>query len=130
MNRDFIGIKALAGELKLSHKKANYGMTVSTEECVLQKPHVNYHFKLEDIVSVVPFEDARTPHVLFENKRSARRELAYADFDTPRYRFYVRGATVHNRSGMFRLGPTELIVPVIPELLRLISELGGFHTFD
>lgn len=131
VNPDFIGIRTLEGELKISHKKRNFGMTVSTAECVLQKPHVNYHFKLSDIVSIVPFQNSRhTPPVAFESQRSVGQEFAKLNFDLPHFRFFVKQLTVHNRSGLFRLGPSEIIVPVIPELLRAISEHGGLQAFE
>lgn len=130
MSRDFIGIKSLEGDLKISHKKMNYGMTVSTAECVLQKPHVNYHFKLEDIVSVTPFEHVSSPQALFASNGTVGREFARLEFGGPHYRFYVTAVTVHNRSGVFRLGPTELIIPILPDVLRYIAMLGNFHNFD
>jgi len=42
MHHDFIQIKSLNGELKISHKMSNIGLTVTTEELVIQKPHLNY----------------------------------------------------------------------------------------
>lgn len=60
MNDNFISIKTLDGDLKHSHKKHDFGLTVSTKELVFQKPHVNYHIRLEDIISITPFERTRS----------------------------------------------------------------------
>ena len=110
MYSDFIQIKSLAGELKISHKRQNFGITISTEECVMQKPHVSYYFLLKDIISIYPYE------------KSA--ELR------GHYRVHVRQLIVHNRSGIFTLHATELIVPIIPKLLEVISQTSGMFKLD
>jgi hypothetical protein len=124
MNHDFIKIKSLEGELKISHKKKDMGMTVSTKELVLQKPHVNYHIKLENIVSIVSFESIYAKPVTFVSHRSSGNEVT-KNIGVQQYKFYVREAVMHNRSGIFQLGPMEFIMPMIAELLHAVAEHGG-----
>ncbi len=52
MHNDFIQVKALEGELKLSQKKTRFGCTVTTKEMVFQKPHHSYQIILNDIISI------------------------------------------------------------------------------
>lgn len=122
MNSDFIQVKSLDGELKLTHKKRDFSVTVSTKELVLQKPHVNYHIKLEHIFSIVPFQQAESKEVKFTHKSEQGKEVATLSFDTPQFQFHVEKSTMHNRSGIFPLGPSRYIVPMMREVLDLISE--------
>jgi hypothetical protein len=125
MSSDFIQIKSLAGEMKLYHKRKELAATVSTQEFVLQKPHVNYHIRLEDIISIVPFQPNRTKRVPFVNERTSGNEVTYLTAHQAQYRFSVRKATMHNRSGIFQMGPSDFIIPVLDELLQAIAEYGG-----
>jgi hypothetical protein len=125
MNSDFIRIKDLDGELKLSHKKNDYGLTVSTKELVIQKPHVNYHIKLRDIVSIMPFRPAPGKPVRIVAEGALRNEVTQMPNAAGQYKFYVTGAVMHNRSGMFQLGAMEFVLPVVSELLQRIAEYGG-----
>jgi hypothetical protein len=125
MNENFIRIKALEGELKLSHKKHEFGLTVSTKEFVLQKPHVNYHVKLADITGIIPFEIRGNPTMTFPGRHAASNEITTVSVGPQHYKFFVREATVHNRSGIFKLGRAQFIMPVLPDLLHAISQYAG-----
>jgi hypothetical protein len=128
MNENFIRIKALEGELKMSHKKHEFGLTVSTKEFVLQKPHVNYHVKLADITGIVPFEVKGAQTMTFSSRNAASNEIMTVAVGPQHYKFFVREATVHNRSGIFQLGRAQFIMPVLADLLRLITQYAGMHT--
>lgn len=117
-------LKPLEGELKLSHKKTNFGITVSTKELVLHKPHVNYYLNLEDIVSITPFESKGATQVRFVNKHNTQQEIVNADDGTPHYNVYVKQATIHNRSGLFTLGTMRFVIPIHQELMKAIGQFG------
>ncbi len=121
MNQDFMQIKVLEGELKLSHKKRDLGLTVSTKELVVQKPHVNYHIKLEDMISIVPTEGMTWKPKTIVQSQASKHEIRSVGIGLNHYRIYAAGAIMHNRSGMFELGAVEMIIPIHPELLKLIG---------
>ncbi|MFC0216650.1 hypothetical protein ACFFK0_30075 [Paenibacillus chartarius] len=127
MNENFIRIKSLEGELKMSHKKHEFGLTVSTMEFVLQKPHVNYHVRLADITGIVPFEVKGTQTMTFTSRNAASNEIMTVAIGPQHYRFFVKEAIVHNRSGIFTLGRAQFIMPVLPDLLAVISRYAGMH---
>ncbi|UKS29803.1 hypothetical protein LOZ80_13060 [Paenibacillus sp. HWE-109] len=122
MNSDFIQIKSLEGDLKMSHKKRGLGLTVSTKELILHKPHINYYFKLEHIVSIVPYDSSALKSITFINKSSGNQEAVHMAIGSEHYRIYVQAATIHNRSGLFELGPTDVIIPIHPTMLNTIAE--------
>lgn len=122
MNQNFIQIKSLEGELKMSHKKRDYGLTVSTKELVLHKPHVNYYIKLEDIISIVPYDSTGLKKISFINSRFANQESATLSPGSAHYKLYVAAAMMHNRSGIFKLGAIDMIIPIHEQMLRAISE--------
>lgn len=124
MNPDFIKLKPLEGELKLSHKKRQFGITVSTKELVLHKPHVNYYLLLDDIVSITPFEAEGLRQMRLVNKLQSQREVVQAGDGTPHYNVYVKSATIHNRSGLFALGAMSFVIPIRHELIKAIGKLG------
>src|SRR5690606_5919863 len=115
MNPDFIQLKTIDGELKLSLKKSDYGVTVSTKELVFHKPHVNYHVKLEDIISLVPFvSEGKRTRVSVENPGLGAVELASGQPNPDQYRMYVKSAVLHNRSGVTSLGAMQFVIPIHP----------------
>ncbi|MCY9659121.1 hypothetical protein P5G65_21795 [Paenibacillus chondroitinus] len=122
MSSDFIQIKSLEGDLKMSHKKKDYGLTITTKELILHKPHMNYYFKLEKIISIVPYEISSTKAMSFVNARSGNQETTHLAPGSDHFRIYVQGATVHNRSGLFELGPINIVIPIYPVMLGAISE--------
>jgi hypothetical protein len=113
--------------LIISHKKREFGLTVSTEELVFQKPHANYHIKLEDIAGIVPFETKGKRTVTLTTERNAVREITKLPIGSGHYRFYVNAAVVHNRSGVFQMGPSEFVLPVLADLLHAITKHGGMN---
>lgn len=124
MNLDFIGIKSLEGELKFSHKQSEIGMIVSTKEFVLQKPHANYHVRLEDIVSIVPFDGAGLKRLTLVNRSRSGDQITSVSAGSEHYRIHVSKAVLHNRSGIFSLGAMEFVLSVHNELLSAIAEYG------
>ncbi|MCU6797870.1 MULTISPECIES: hypothetical protein [Paenibacillus] len=130
MNNDFIQIKSLQGDLKISHKKSDFGITVSTEELVYQKPHVNYYFKLAHITSIVPFDTSESKKITFHNRRSSGSEIITMSQGIPHYRFHVSQAYVHNRSGIFQLGNAQFILPIVNDLLKAISKYAGLSGIE
>ncbi|GIQ66169.1 hypothetical protein ABEV74_15425 [Paenibacillus cisolokensis] len=129
MNPDFIRLKSLEGELKLSHKNKDYGITVSTAEFVIHKPHVNYFIRFADMVSIVPYEAPGGGRMAVRHKRRGGAELATANPSRDTYRIFVRGATVHNRSGRFDIGPMEFVLPIHRDLLELVAQYSGMELF-
>ncbi|MBD2846763.1 hypothetical protein IDH44_16320 [Paenibacillus sp. IB182496] len=125
MNPDFIQLKAIEGELKLSRKTNDYGVTVSTKELVLHKPHVNYHIKYNDLISIVPFEIRGKKTHAIRNRREERTELAATSTVNDAYKLYVKAATVHNRSGLSRLGAMQFVLPMHRSLLQVVSDYSG-----
>lgn len=121
MNSDFIQNNSLEGDIKMSHKKKDYGLTVTTKELILHKPHINYYFKLEHIISIVPY-DVKFKAITFVNSRSSNQESTHAAPGSQHFRLYVQAATIHNRSGLFELGPTDIIIPIHPQMLKTIFE--------
>ncbi|CAG7621184.1 hypothetical protein PAESOLCIP111_02324 [Paenibacillus solanacearum] len=130
MNENFITIKGLEGDLKISHKKRDFGLTVSTREMVFQKPHANYYIKLEDIISITPFEQpAASRSISFNNRREAGSEMVNLHAGMLHYRIYVSKSELHNRSGIFRLEKAQFILPIKKDLLLAISKYGGLNAF-
>ncbi|TVY10015.1 hypothetical protein [Paenibacillus cremeus] len=130
MNENFIKIKGLDGELKISHKKKDFGLTVSTKEMVYQKPHANYHIKLEDIVSITPYEEPiGARKIRFNSQKASGSETVNLHTGMQHYRIYVREAELHNRSGIFKLETAQFILPIMKDLLLAISKYGGLNAF-
>lgn len=126
MNENFIKIKALDGDLKLSHKKRDFGLTVSTKELIFQKPHANYHIKLEDIISITPFElPAGSRPIRLSTSKSMGSETVNVQSGMQHYRLYVREAVLHNRSGIFQLSAAQFILPILHDLVMAISKYSG-----
>lgn len=127
MYNDFLQLKSLEGELKISHKKKEFGISVSTKELVYQKPHVNYYIKLEDIVSIIPYETVGKP-VRFVSSRSSGNEIANMSIGQNHYRIYTRKAVMHSRSGIFEMGATEFVLPIAKDLLTHAACYGRLNT--
>jgi len=132
MNSDFIRIKSLEGELKISQKKTHFGLTVSTKEIVIHKPHINYHIRYEDIVSILPFDTSSFgPMSLVNRQTGGRVEVTRSRWDagTDMYKVYVRAAAMHNRSGIYPMRAMEFVIPIHAELLETISAYCGLERF-
>lgn len=129
MYNHFLQIKSLEGELKMSHKKRDFGITVSTKELVYQKPHVNYIVKLEHIVTITPFEADQSAKTRRGWKGIPTYELQGLAIGKNHYRIYTSAATMHSRSGIFPLEATEFILPLLPDVLESIARYGQLNAF-
>lgn len=130
MHQNFMKIKNLLGELKWSHKNHGMGLTVSTKEVVLQKPHINYHILLEDIISIVPYEPINKASIRLEREQGIQQEITKLRVGGDQYRFFVRKATVHNRSGQFTMGSLDFILPVHHKLLQAIVDYSNMDQIN
>ncbi|MCM3745845.1 hypothetical protein M3223_00615 [Paenibacillus pasadenensis] len=129
MNPDFLPVRELEGHLLLSIKKTDFGLTVSTRELVYHKPHVNYYLKLDDMVSLVPYEIKQgliKPYANIRNNGNA--EVSIRATDTAAYRIHVSAAVMHNRSGRFTLGSMQFVLPIPPRMLELIGKHSGMSS--
>ncbi|MBO8172509.1 MAG: hypothetical protein H0Z33_11510 [Bacillaceae bacterium] len=116
MDNDFIRVKSLEGELKLSQVKRRLGCTVTTKEIVLQKPHHSYHIKFEDILGIIPVElDAK--QMVFHHQD----ERVIATFGSHYYRISANKIMIYNQSGKFERGQTDLIVPLSKKFMEYVS---------
>jgi hypothetical protein len=120
VNRDFIQIKSLQGELKIAHKLRDLGLTVSTEEFVIQKPHVNYHILLDNIVSIVPYESEIRDYQ-YVNRRDNDEEVTRPQAGLHLFKVHVTATTMHNRSGIFPLQQMDFIIPIHEDILSAIG---------
>lgn len=124
---DFLQIKGLTGELKVSHKKGPFGLTLSTRELVVQKPHMNYYILFEHIVSVVPCESVRMDRRTLAAAKKGRGELAFGSIATGSqyYAVYAKEVVVHHRGGLHRTGPMEFRLPIYKRLVEELARYGG-----
>ncbi|MCC3371784.1 hypothetical protein [Cohnella sp. REN36] len=126
---DFMQIKGLTGELKVSHKKGPFGLTLSTRELVVQKPHMNYYILFEHMISVVPCESVKSgkPAVA----ASKRSEWSFGTIATGSayYAIYAKEVVVHHRGGVHRTGPMEFRIPIHRRLLEELARYGGMTAF-
>lgn len=120
MSDDFIRIHSLQGELKISHKLRDLGITVSTEEIVIQKPHINYHIPLDQIISIHPYQTS-IRDFSYENRQDDRTEIVRIGNGLKQYNLYADGTVMHNRSGIFHVGRMQFILPIHEELLQIIG---------
>jgi hypothetical protein len=125
LNPDFLQVKSLEGELKISHKKKDYGVTISTKELVFHKPHVNYYIKLEDIITMSPFEWKGPNRAAAGRNRQQQAEYAGTSPGADHYRLYVKAATKHSRSGISRLGTMQFVLPIHRKLVQAIADFSG-----
>lgn len=128
MNRDFMPIIAMDGELVISIKKAEYGITVFSKELVYHKPHVNYYMKLADITGIIPFETREAHKVAVGQGYHASEYVSLIRGDSS-YSLYVRGALMHNRSGLFTMGAMQFVLPVPKIALEAIGKCSGMQSF-
>ncbi|GIP37699.1 hypothetical protein J31TS4_09790 [Paenibacillus sp. J31TS4] len=126
MSSDFLKIKSLEGEYKLYHKKNDVGITVTTKELVYQRPHLTYHIRLEDIITIVPYVPGpgRRPFVLTNERADGTVRTPFAG-SSDAYRLYVKEASVHNRSGIFHAAGIDFVLPLHPDLLSAVTQYAG-----
>ena len=120
MNNDFIRLKNLEGELKLTQMNHVLGCSVTSKELVFQKPHMTYHLFLHDIISLVPITlDKR--NISFRNHS----EMIQTSFGGDYYKLSVKWARVVTRSGVTEREDVEFIVPLSTKMLEYISTYSG-----
>lgn len=120
MNSDFIRLKHLEGELKLSQMNKNVGCSITSKELVFFKPHLTYHLFLHDIVSMVPINQDAIP-VPFRKNSANQRPF----FDSQTYKLVTKWARVVSRSGIVEKENMEFIVPISSKMLSYISQYSG-----
>ncbi len=120
MNSDFIRLKHLEGELKLTQMNRNLGCSVTSKELVFQKPHVTYHLFLHDIVSMVPVT-LETRNCTFRHQS----ELIQTEFASDYYKINVKWARIVTRSGVTEREDAEFIVPLSSKMLQYIARYSG-----
>lgn len=125
MNRDFISIASMEGELKLSHKKRGYGFTVTTKEFIIQKPHANYYLQLADIMSILQAEPYGLKPVRHLPDWPDHAGLVSVAPGSRHYRIMVSRAVLHNRSGLRSLQACDFIVPLDERMFRAIIRWSG-----
>lgn len=124
MNPDFIQVKEFEGELKISHKLKDLGVTVTTKELVVQKPHLTYRCNLSDMISILPYEQSSIKQMDFVHEKGGRQEIAQMRPMAGAYKIDVQAIRVQNRSGIFNLGRTELVLPIQKSLIDAIVKYG------
>ena len=131
LDRDFIAIKAMEGELKLSHKRKQLGLTVTTEQLIIQKPHVNYYISLLSIISIRPEEIRWNRRPLpITHGHAEGSERVYETDGLKHYRLDVQEAKLHNRSGIRELGRCEFVLPMTDQMVRLISQYAELNAIE
>jgi hypothetical protein len=120
MNSDFIRLKNLEGELKLTQMNRSLGCSVTSKELVFQKPHRTYHLFLHDIISMVPVT-LDSHHITFRHGH----ELIRSEFGSDYYKLAVKWVRVVTRSGVAEKENAEFIVPLSPKMLQYIAQYSG-----
>lgn len=120
MNSDFIRLKNLEGELKLTQMNRSLGCSVTSKELVFFKPHMTYHLFLQDIISMVPVT-LDSNHITFRHKH----ELIRSEFGSKYYKLAVKWARVVTRSGIVERENVEFIVPLSSKMLQYIAQYSG-----
>ncbi|MFY0542627.1 hypothetical protein [Brevibacillus sp. H7] len=120
MNSDFIRLKNLEGELKLTQMNKNLGCSVTSKELVFQKPHTTYHLFLRDIVSMVPIKLDSAP-AMFRHQSETIRSAFGSDY----YKLVVKWARIVTRSGIVERENMEFIVPLSRKMLQYIAQYSG-----
>lgn len=122
---DFIQIRSLQGELKISHKMRQLGVTVSTEEIVIQKPHINYHIPLDQIISITPY-DRMIRDYSYVNRKDDQEEVTRIDGGGSKYyKIYTGRSIMHNRSGISEMGKMQFVLPLHADLLAIITRVSN-----
>jgi hypothetical protein len=119
MNRDYIPVKALEGELKLSQVKRGFRCSITTKEMVFQKPHHSYQIQLADIISMVPYSIESKP--ISFSLSTTQDERVIATFGSEYYKISAEKIKVFNRQGIQEKGQTELIVALNPRFLEQVA---------
>jgi hypothetical protein len=125
LNADFIRVKSLEGELKLSQIKPQFGCSITTKEIVFQKPHHSYQIRLADIISMVPHQ--LKPKSVTLSPQSNMAEKIVASFGSNYYKIATDKVKIHHRQGNFEKGPTEFIVPLSQKMLDHVAKYSNLY---
>jgi len=120
LNSDFIRLKQLEGELKLTQMNKSFGCSVTSKELVFFKPHLTYHLFLRDIISMVPATKEELPAV-YRHHGPKPGSFFSADL----YRLTAKWVRIVSRSGIVEREDMEFIVPLSAKMLSYISEYSG-----
>ncbi|MBO8165213.1 MAG: hypothetical protein H0Z34_16135 [Brevibacillus sp.] len=120
MNRDFIRLKNLEGELKLTQMNRSFSCSVTSKELVFQKPHITYHLFLRDILSIVPVPANQR---IASFRRSA--DLIQPLCDRDSYKLTAKWVRLVTRSGIAEREDMEFIVPLSSKMLAYIVRYSG-----
>ncbi|WP_400162833.1 hypothetical protein ACAF76_005160 [Brevibacillus sp. TJ4] len=120
MNNDFIRLKQLEGELKLTQMNKDLGCSVTSKELVFFKPHMTYHLFLHDIISVVPATRESFPVAYLHRGQEAR-----PFFSADSYKLVAKWVRIVSRSGIVERENMEFIVPLSDKMLSYISQYSG-----
>ncbi|MET3287824.1 hypothetical protein EDM56_17225 [Brevibacillus fluminis] len=122
MNADFIRLKNLEGELKLTHMTNSLSCSVTSKELVFQKPHTTYHLFLADILSMLPVT-VPSQNVSFRHQS----EFVRSEFSSDYYKLTAKWVRIVTRSGVVERENMEFIVPLSSKMLAYISDFGGLQ---
>ncbi|MGO0062368.1 hypothetical protein ACTID9_20500 [Brevibacillus fluminis] len=122
MNADFIRLKNLEGELKLTQMTNSLSCSVTSKELVFQKPHTTYHLFLADILSMLPVT-VPSKNVSFRHQA----EFIRSEFSSDYYKLTAKWVRIVTRSGVVEREDMEFIVPLSSKMLAYISDLGGLQ---
>jgi hypothetical protein len=120
VNRDFIRVKSLEGELKLSQIKWRFGCSVTTKELIFQKPHHSYQIQLADIISIIPHEIEKKD-ITFATHPTGNVEHVATTFGSSYYKISADRVKLYNRNGIFEKGHTDFIIPLSKKILDHIA---------
>lgn len=124
MRLPFVRVRDIAGEVKFCHVLRDVRTTVTTEELVIQRPHVSYRIPLANIVSLVPY----TPDVALTSPAPLPLPAAIPFAGSP-YRITALGMTVYTRSGKRDWPRADLVVPLSRVLLEQLARYSRLTVF-
>lgn len=121
VNPDFIQVKSLEGELKLSQKRRGYGITITTKEIIFQRPHLSYHVLLEDVLSL---QSITSPpkNIKFEVDPIT---TVSTTFGSKYYKLVASKVTVYSRSGSSKQEDTEFLVSLSDPFIHYFSKFSN-----
>ncbi|RXT05862.1 hypothetical protein [Ammoniphilus sp. CFH 90114] len=128
MNTDFIRVKSLEGELKLSQMKSQFGCSITTKELIFLKPHHSYQIQLADIISMIPHQLHGKP--LTFSPQASKEEKVVASFGNNYYKISVEKVKIYNRSGTFERGKMDFIVPLSQKMLEHVAQYSSMTVLN
>lgn len=128
MSSDFIRVKSLEGELKLSQIRSRFGCSITTKEIIFQKPHHSYVIQLTDIISMVPHRLHSKDITLATH--APLQEPVVTSFERNYYKISADKVKLYNRSGTYEKGKTEFIVPLSQKMLEHVATYSGLTVFS